>query len=114
MSLWATKISILMLYRRILTYPWVNISTTVLLTLTAICGLWTLVSVLTACVPLAAFWDSSIKGVCHDYRWYASTSIMHILTDLLIYVLPIPAIKTLRLRFRLKTLLYSLFAFGFL
>ena len=114
MSLWATKISILMLYRRILTFPWVKISTTVLLTITIICGVWTLVSVLTACVPLSAFWDRSVKGVCHDYRWYASTSIMHILTDFLIYLLPIPAIKTLRLRFRLKTLLYFLFTFGFL
>ncbi|KAK1756612.1 hypothetical protein QBC47DRAFT_380256 [Echria macrotheca] len=114
MSLWATKISILMLYRRILTYPWIKLSTTILLTVIVIFGVWTLASVLTACVPLAAFWDSSIQGVCHDYRWYASTSAMHISTDFLIYVLPMPAIRTLRLRFRLKTLLYSLFAFGFL
>jgi len=103
-----------MLYRRILTYPWLKTLTTALLTITVIFGLWTFISVLTACVPLAAFWDRTVQGVCHDFRWYASTSIMHVVTDLLIYVLPIPAIRTLRLRFRLKLLLYSLFAFGFL
>jgi len=114
MSLWATKLSVLMLYRRILVYPWVKISTTVLLTITIVFGFWTVISVLTACVPLVAFWDRSVKGVCHDNRWYASTSAAHILTDLFIYILPIPAIRMLRLRFRLKALLYSLFAFGFL
>jgi hypothetical protein len=103
-----------MLYRRILTYPLVTTLTTVLLVITVIFGLWTFISVLTACIPLAAFWDRTVQGVCHDFRWYASTSVMHILTDLLIYVLPMPAIRTLQLPFRLKTLLYCLFAFGFL
>jgi hypothetical protein len=114
MSLWVTKLSILMLYRRILVHSWVKTSTTVLFAITVFCGLWTVATVLTACVPLAAFWDRSVKGVCHNYRWYISTSAMHISTDVLIYVLPLFAIRTLRLRFRLKTLLYSLFAFGFL
>jgi len=103
-----------MLYRRILTYPWVKTLTTALLAITIIFGLWTLITVFTACIPLSRYWDRTIPGVCHEYRWYSSTSVMHILTDFLIYALPIPAIRTLRLRFRLKTLLYSLFAFGFL
>jgi hypothetical protein len=114
LSLWATKLSILMLYRRILVYPWVKISTTVLFAITILFGLWTIIIVFTACVPLNAFWDRSVKGVCHDNRWYAPNSAMHISTDLFIYILPMPAIRMLRLRFRLKILLFSLFAFGFL
>jgi hypothetical protein len=114
MSLWTTKISILMLYRRILIYDWARVLTNSLLAITAICGVWTFIAVLTACIPLPAFWDLSISGFCHDYRWWLSPTLTHIITDFLIYLLPSPVIWTLRLRLRLKALLYSLFAFGFL
>ncbi|KAK0634102.1 hypothetical protein B0T14DRAFT_561619 [Immersiella caudata] len=114
LSLWATKLSILMLYRRMLVYSWVKVSTTVLFTITIFFGLWTIITVFTACVPLTAFWDRSVKGICHENRWYATTSAMHISTEFFIYILPMPAIRTLRLRFRLRILLFSLFGFGFL
>jgi len=71
-------------------------------------------SVLTACVPLNAFWDRNVQGVCHEVKWWASTTITHIVIDFLIYLLPTPVIRSLRLRRPLKMLLYFLFAFGFL
>jgi len=103
-----------MLYRRILAYPWARALTNVLLVVTAISGAWTIASVLTACIPLNAYWDWTVKGVCHEAKWWASSTVSHIVTDLLIYLLPTPVIRTLQLRRPLKSLLYSLFAFGFL
>jgi rhodopsin domain-containing protein len=114
MSLWTIKISILLLYRRILAYRWAKVLTYVLLAITVLSGLWAVISVLTVCIPLASFWDISVKGFCHGPLWWAPATFTHIITDFLIYILPTPVIWTLRLRFRLKALLYFLFAFGFL
>ena len=113
-SLYTTKISILLLYRRILAYAWAKNLTNILLAITATAGAWSVACVFTACVPLAAMWDMRIDGVCHDFRWWMTATIPHIITDFFIYLLPTPVLWTLRLRTRPKTLLYCLFAFGFL
>jgi len=64
MSLWFTKISILLLYLRILTYSWAKMLTYIIIVITMTTSIFTLITVLTACIPLSAWWDVNIVGVC--------------------------------------------------
>lgn len=109
-----TKISICMLYFTIFTYEWSRRACWILIAIVIISNLWVVSSVLTACIPLQAFWDISIKGAyCHPQSvWWANTG-LNMATDYLIFILPIPVIWSLNLPQRQKMLLVGVFALGF-
>ncbi|TDZ21773.1 Satratoxin biosynthesis SC1 cluster protein 4 [Colletotrichum orbiculare MAFF 240422] len=108
------KISILLQYRRIF-------SGEIMQRLT-LCGLvfmgtWTVIlSVLLPlmCYPVAAFWDSTVDGVCVDYLaiWYAMAGV-NLAADLAIFSMPIPVISSLQLPRRQKRMLLLVFGLGF-
>lgn len=117
LTLSLTKISILLLYIRILTYPWVQKAAWIMLAVVITTSLWAIAVLMTACIPLQAFWDDSLRTpdtYCHPISFYWAATGMHMGTDLLIFLLPLPVICSLRVRWRQKTLLYFIFAFGFL
>lgn len=68
-----------------------------------------------SCIPLAAFWDHSIQGKCIDFlvSWYVS-GVMNMITDIAIFCIPLPLIKSLQLRRRQKIMLFGVFGLGFL
>lgn len=105
----------MILYIRIWALPWVRRTAYGLLTLVIIYNLLAVVMVATACIPLSAFWDLSIKGAyCHVKNiWWANTY-LHVIVDFLIYLLPMPVIIRVHFPRRQKVLLFVLFAFGFL
>lgn len=76
-------------------------------------GTWTVVSAWANCVPLAKFWDPSVPGFClnKEALWF-SNSAVHILTDLLILILPMPVLKSLQLPRKQKLALMAVFALG--
>ena len=122
LSLLFTKISILLLYIRILSYQHARYAAYAILAVVVLTnGLWTFVTVMTACWPLRAFWDRSILLASQDgsawcrpvVYWYANTG-LHIATDVLLYVLPLPVIVNLHVKLRQKLVLYAIFALGFL
>jgi hypothetical protein len=115
MSLWFAQVSILMLYIRIWTYPWVRRAAHVLLAIVMLYNIFVFITVFTACIPLAAFWDFTITpAYCHSKNiWWANTY-MHVITDFLIFCLPIPLIIMLKFPKKEKVILFFLFAFGFL
>ncbi|KAK1760163.1 hypothetical protein QBC47DRAFT_448749 [Echria macrotheca] len=116
LSLLFTKISILLLYIRILSYQHARYAVYAILAIVILTnGIWTFVTVITACLPLSAFWDrtSGMDYYCRPVvYWYANTG-MHIATDVLLYILPLPVIVTLQIRPRQKLVLYAVFALGF-
>ncbi len=67
-----------------------------------------------ACVPISILIPSRADS-CIDPAivWYL-TSVMNIVTDFVIFVTPIPAIKALQLRTTQKILVASIFSLGFL
>jgi hypothetical protein len=81
-------------------------------------GLWAIVQVLIlalACLPLASI-VPSMKGRCLavDPVWYLSSA-MNIVTDFVVFLIPLPAIITLRTKGkRQKVLLLVVFSLGFL
>ncbi|KAL2261436.1 hypothetical protein VTK26DRAFT_4180 [Humicola hyalothermophila] len=115
LSLFFTKISILLLYLRILRYQHARYAVyAIMAAVIASNGFWTLGTVVTACNPLRAFWQPGLPDAsCHPTSyWYANTA-LHIGTDILLYLLPLPVITKLHAKPRQKLALYGILALGF-
>ncbi|KAK4201993.1 hypothetical protein QBC40DRAFT_252502 [Triangularia verruculosa] len=116
LSLLLTKLSILLLYLRILSYQHARYYAYAILAIVLLTnGLWTLSTVVTACLPLAAFWDKTSypNAYCHPRNFWLGNTGLHIGTDILLYVLPLPVIVNLQVKLRQKLVLYGIFALGF-
>ncbi|RAK99372.1 integral membrane PTH11-like protein [Aspergillus ibericus CBS 121593] len=111
----SVKLSILALYYRIFTIPWFR--------KTVIgCGAFVCLWIATIeifmgllCRPLEAFWDASVKGHCFNssaLSYYVNTSNM--ITDIVIFALPIGVIVRLRTTRHNKIALCIIFSIGFI
>ncbi len=117
LSLWASQVSILLLYIRIWTFPYVHRAAYALLAIVMLYNIFVLATLATACVPLRAFWEFELQlqgAYCHSKDIYWANTYLHIITDFLIYLLPMPVIMRARFPRKQKILLFVLFAFGFL
>ncbi|KAK0750956.1 hypothetical protein B0T18DRAFT_59497 [Schizothecium vesticola] len=114
LSLTCSKISILLLYLRVLTYSWARRAAWVLVAVVVIYNTLYFVSTLTLCVPIEALWNRTVRGSCHTGQVYMWTAIgFHIVTDFLMFALPLPVvIMTAALPQRIMLLI--IFALGFL
>ncbi|KAL2870512.1 putative integral membrane protein [Aspergillus lucknowensis] len=76
-------------------------------------GTWTFVSAWLNCVPVAKFWNESLDGYCLDKKalWFSNSAI-HIFTDIVLLIFPMPALKKLQLPSRQKIALMAVFALG--
>lgn len=112
-SLFTTKISILLQYRRVFATTRLRLACAILLGFIVVYGAWSVASAWANCVPIARFWDPSIPGFCFDRKalWFSNSAI-HILTDLMILVYPMPVLKSLQLPRRQKMALMGVFALG--
>jgi len=109
-----TKISILLQYRRIFRDDFTRrLSLGMLLYLVA-WGITQEFLVGFACIPVSIF-DPTRAGKCIEtiIVWYL-TSVMNIVTDFIIFLTPMKAIKNLQLQTRQKILVASIFCLGFL
>ncbi|KAM5386938.1 hypothetical protein ACJZ2D_000231 [Fusarium nematophilum] len=78
---------------------------------------WTMSQVFVSvfnCWPIRGFWDMSVKAKCIPQRplWYINAA-GHIFTDLVILIMPIPAITRLKLPRRQRIILILIFGLGF-
>ncbi|KAK4129049.1 hypothetical protein N657DRAFT_51133 [Parathielavia appendiculata] len=108
-----TKISILLLYRRFLALGWARICTFVVLATVVACSIWVIITSFIDCIPLAAVWDKTIDGKCIDMNVKVGNSYAHIITDFIIFALPIPFVIRLKLSMRQKIGLMVVFCVGF-
>lgn len=81
-------------------------------------GGWSISQILVqtfVCTPIASFWDKSVNGTCiPNYpQWYINAA-GNIFTDLLVLLLPLPAIAKLKLAKGQKLVLVGIFCLGFL
>lgn len=109
------KISILFLYLRAFTYPFVITASKVLLGIVIITHLWIIISVATTCIPLDALWIVAKRptAYCHPFSVWWSHAGINITTDILIFALPLTVLRKLRVPRRQKTALYFVFGLGF-
>ncbi|EXK24266.1 hypothetical protein FOMG_18993 [Fusarium oxysporum f. sp. melonis 26406] len=75
----------------------------------------TVIMTIFMCVPVQKFWKPSLAGFCFDKKplWF-SQSILHIVTDVIIFLLPVSELKHLNMPKRQKRALIFVFALGFL
>ncbi|KAK4171052.1 hypothetical protein QBC36DRAFT_340707 [Triangularia setosa] len=114
LSLGFSKMSICVIYVTIFTYEWAKKCSWAMLIFVIIHNLWALSTTLTFCIPLQSVWDDTVKAsYCHPQAvWWANTSLV-IVTDFLIFLLPIPMIMPLKLPRRQKIAVLAVFAVGF-
>ena len=113
-SLTFTKLSILMLYLRILTFHYARVMTKLLLGIVLISQTFIMCVIFTGYIPLDSFWDQSKKRIYyHTAPWYWANAGMHLTTDVLIFLLPLPVVLSMGIRWRQKLALCLLFTFGF-
>lgn len=114
-SLTIAKISILVLYLQIFHTKGMRIACYTQMGFVVVYGGGLLFSMIFNCTPIALFWDKSLEGYCIPAlpTWMASSSI-NIFTDICIFALPLPVIRTLVLPRKQKIGLYFVFVLGFL
>ncbi|EHA53537.1 hypothetical protein MGG_10442 [Pyricularia oryzae 70-15] len=119
-----TKVSILLLY---LTFLGVGRrarrAALATLAFVVVANLWIAASNFTACVPLQAYWDFGLRMslrdqgrevYCHPNMVYYVNSSINVVTDFVIFALPLPVVLSMRkLAWRQKMALLGLFGMGF-
>ncbi|KAL2002112.1 hypothetical protein VTN02DRAFT_639 [Thermoascus thermophilus] len=112
-SLICAKASILMQYHRVFPTKRMRIACWILLSVLGIYGSWAVLSAYFNCIPVSKFWIPEKPGYClsQEALWFSNAS-MHIITDVGILVLPIPALLSLDLPKKQKIALMAIFAVG--
>lgn len=115
LSLCFSKISILLLYIHLFTFKWARLAGQVLLGIVIVTNIYMAAVTFTACIPLRSYWDFSVpKQYCHAQSMWWSNTGLHMVTDFLIFMLPMPVVWTIRLPRKQKLILSGVFGFGFL
>lgn len=115
LSLACSKLSILLLYLRVLIYDWARRAAWVLFTFVVVYNTLGFVSTMTLCVPLEALWNPAVQGNCHlspVYMWLAIG--LHIVSDFLIFAIPLPVIILMTATMSRRIMLLLIFSLGFL
>ncbi|RAL06990.1 uncharacterized protein BO97DRAFT_269482 [Aspergillus homomorphus CBS 101889] len=112
-ALLCAKASILMQYFRVFPTRRMRRICWAMIAVLATYGTWAVLSAFLNCVPVTKFWDPNLPGFClsSEGLWFSNAS-MHITTDLVILVIPIPALLALELPKKQKIALISIFAIG--
>lgn len=107
------KISILCFYHRIFavaSFRRVNYAVGIF------CLVWLVVGIIADClycVPLRAYWDTSVDGHCYNFNTYfLAMEIIDLLQDVIIIALPLKTIATLQLSVQKKVGLLGVFLCG--
>ena len=115
LSLCFTKISILLLYLRLFkTYDYLRIAIWSVLSIVVVYNLWSICMYLTFCIPLQKYWHREIEGYCHPVTVWWALTYLHIISDFMIFVLPIPGIVPMSIPRSQRAGLLCLLCIGFL
>lgn len=112
-ALIVAKLSILLQYLRIFTTKSMRIACYCLIAFLCTYGTWTILSAWLNCIPVAKFWDETVQGHCLSKKglWFSNSAI-HIFTDIMMIIYPMPALKSLNLPKRQKIAVMGIFSLG--
>jgi hypothetical protein len=114
LSLCFTKISILLLYLRLFkTFTYLRIAIWGVLGIVVVYNLWSICMYLTFCIPLQKYWHPQLEGYCHPVTVWWALTYLHIVSDFLIFVLPIPGIVPMSIPRTQRAGLLCLLCIGF-
>jgi hypothetical protein len=107
------RLSLLYFYLRIIQNRTFRLFTHIMIAISVSFGIGSVVAVGCQCVPLKMLWDQTAKGSCVDIvTFYFANAGIHISTEFIIYVLPIPTLWSLHLPTRQKLGLCALMGIG--
>lgn len=113
LSLVLTKVSILLFYLRTFqSYSKLRHTAGALLIFVISVALVIFAVMITACVPLRKYWNSATRGHCQPEGVWWAMSGFNALSDLCIFVLPLPVIYHLQLPRQKKLHLVVVFTVG--
>lgn len=108
-----SRLSILVLFRRIFTLGIPRICTILLIIYMILFILSQTVVGAVECRPIAAFWDISIKGTCiNQFLFYKMSGILNIVGDVAIMALPVHSVWTLHASFARRAGIAAAFLSG--
>jgi len=109
------KISIVVQIRRIFTGPRMKRATLIALLILCAWGIALVTSLSMLCLPITKLWYPDSDGYCMPFLpAFFAPAVINMITDFGILILPLPAIKSLKLPMRQKIMLFCIFSLGFL
>ena len=112
-ALVSVKLSILAFYHRVFVHPVFRRIILATATFVLAWGIGITVTLFLACRPLPAYWDANVTGKCLEMVTFTYfTNISNLITDIWIFLLPVPMIWHLQLQTKKKMLLSFIFCFG--
>ncbi|PBP25065.1 integral membrane protein [Diplocarpon rosae] len=113
LALSLVKASVLVFYLRVFTARWFVVADILTLCAVVLAGLALLTAIVFQCTPISGIWDRTLSSQCINVNTlsYASGAIS-VALDLIILILPVPAILGLPLGLKKKTSLILMFALG--
>lgn len=112
-TIFFTKLSILCLYHRTFPVRSVRICTYIVGVIVLV---WTVVCCTAGavvCVPLEKLWNSTIDGSCFDLsKFYVGIQIPNVVTDVAIFIIPLPVVRSLPLPTHERWSLVAIFGVG--
>ncbi|KAH6665401.1 hypothetical protein B0J14DRAFT_660576 [Halenospora varia] len=112
-SLALTKFAIILQYLRVFVGRKMRIACWVAMGIVVAYGVETLFTSIFACVPISGFWDLDLQARCINkkFQWFFNAS-FNIFTDLIVLILPMPALMEIQLPKKQKIVLMFVFALG--
>jgi hypothetical protein len=112
-SLFLTKVSILLLYIRLFEEDRFVKACQITIAVMAAFLIWTIFGFMFMCTPVQHFWKPSVDGTCMNPEIvYFTNAPFNILTDFVLFGLPLPILWKLQIPRRQKIGLVFLFAIG--
>ncbi|KAH6843371.1 hypothetical protein B0I37DRAFT_314683 [Chaetomium sp. MPI-CAGE-AT-0009] len=112
LSLCFTKVSILLLYLRVLTHEYIRKVTWGVLAIVVIYNTWAMGMYFTMCIPIEKMWNDALEGYCHPFQVWWALTYLHIITDFMIFLIPIPVVVTMTIPVRQRVGLLAVFTLG--
>ncbi|KAF2688794.1 hypothetical protein K458DRAFT_400920 [Lentithecium fluviatile CBS 122367] len=112
-ALVSVKLGILAFYYRVFVVPMFRKVVLATAAFVIAWGIGITVTLALACRPIEAFWDATVKGDCLQLVTFTYfTNISNLITDVWIFLMPIPVIWHLQLQTKKKLLLCLIFSIG--
>ena len=107
------KLGILAFYHRVFVVPLFRKIVLATAAFVIAWGIGITVTLALACRPIEAFWDATVKGDCLNLVHFTYfTNITNMITDVWIFLMPVPVIWHLQLQTKKKLLLCFIFSVG--
>lgn len=114
-SIMLLKSTFLLQFRRVFPLPTFQRLCDIFLAFLAVWGVAGIIGGATVCLPLSKNWDPHAPiWTCEKRFWFwMGHGIAHVITDILIFIMPMPLLKTLPLPPLHKFVLIGVFSLGF-